>query len=135
MLNELFELLEEGTGTLEIDGRIVEYAITKDGVKMKITKKETRSPNLEEIVTAFKKKVEELDSDIFETACMIYPEYSGITMHDFAELLDNGVSEETLVPQLHNFMRAANDCIEKAIQVKKEKYTNEVSRLKSQMFS
>lgn len=132
MLDDLLKLLEEGSGKIEIDGRIVEYDITKDGIKMRITKSNVRSKELEEFVNNFKANVEKLDSTIFESACTIYPEYSGITMHDFAELLDKGVDEKTLIPQIDHFKNAVNNAIDQALNIKYEAYRKEVKSLNDQ---
>lgn len=115
MIDELLKNLKEGEGNFEYDGNLVSYKIGKDGYEIKVEKLYDEDPQARELVEQFKKEIEELDDNIFTSACEIFPNLAEKSIHDFAKILEECSDMDIVNDEINLFKRSINYAIDKEI--------------------
>lgn len=109
-------------GKYEFDDEVLEYQLTDNGYMVRVYSKNTPDPELKKYVNAFKEYVKDVDDDIFLEACEMFPDVSGMSTHEFANLLDKSMHFGKVCSSITLF----KDCIKKVagekVRKMKEKY-------------
>lgn len=75
-------------GSYVINGQVLEYCLTDDGYMIRVRDNRKKDDEMKSYVEDFKEYVSSIDDDIFLDACELFPKESGMSTHEFSELLD-----------------------------------------------
>lgn len=117
MIEELLNKLSSpGQGEFDYDGNHVEYKITDNSVYVKITNEQKKDEEIEKIVNDFKKYVDEVPDELWETVCELFPKVSGATLNDASREFDRCTDKEKVLKYISDFKSCAKIVVDDKIE-------------------
>lgn len=117
MVEELLNKLSSpGQGEFDYEGNHVEYKITDNSVYVKITNETKQDKEVENMVNDFKKYVDNIPDELWETVCGLFPKASGITLNEASREFDKCTNKEKVQKYISDFKSCVKIVVEDEIE-------------------